>query len=143
MSNYAKNVPRDVGGEVLHGYPSPIPALATYAKTNGVNSSVISLNQNTAQVEVSAYGGQGCVIRWVPLTETAAGAPFASVISSGVSANFDHYVPPSQVRQFVVPKETQGTYSGAVGVGSMNGLYGRLAVVNAGTTAASILVCEY
>lgn len=143
MANYAKNCPRDTGGEALHNYPAPVVSQARYTKANGVASSVISFAQNTTQIEVGAFGGQGAVIRWVPLTETAAASSvfWASVISSGAGANFDHYVPPSQWRQFVIPKETQGQYAG--GSGSINGLYGRVAIVNAGITASSILVSEF
>ena len=118
--NYAKSVPRDTGGEVLHNYPSPVKANARYTTLNGVASSVITMDGNTTQIEVGAFGGQGCTIRWVPLTETAAVSPYGSIVSSGASANFDHYVPPSQVRQFVVPKETRGQPTGQIG--SVNGL---------------------
>lgn len=141
--NYVKNVPRDQGGESLHNYPSAYPATARYNSTNAVASSVISLNGNTTQIEVGAFGGQGAVIRWVPLTETAAASSvwWASVISSGASANFDHYVPPSQWRQFAVPKETQGQPKGQLG--SVHGLYQRVAIINAGITASSVIVSEY
>jgi hypothetical protein len=65
--NYAKSVPRDTGGEVLHSYPSPIVSNARYTKTNAVASSVITMDGNTSQIEVGAFGGQGCTIDGFPL----------------------------------------------------------------------------
>jgi hypothetical protein len=141
MANYAKIVPRDQGGEALHSYPSPYLSNTRYTTTNAVASSVITFDQDTTQIEVGAFGGQGCVIRWIPLTETASQTPYGSVISSGVGANYDHYVPPSQWRQFVVPKETGGQPAG--GIASVNGLYQRVAIVNAGATASSVLLSEF
>lgn len=125
----------------MTGFPANVLSNEQYLSENGVASSVISLHPMTAQIEVGAFGGQGVVIRWIPVTETAAVSPFASVVASGLGANFDHYVPPSQVRQFVVPKEAGGQPVGQVG--SVNGLYRRVAVINAGTTAASVLLSEY
>ena len=139
--NYAKSLPRDAGGEPMQSYPPPAIALATYQKENAVTSSAISLNPATTVIEVGAVGGQGVVIRWVPLTETAAVAPRASVVASGLGANFDHYIPAPNVRQFVVPKETGGAPTGQAG--SVNGLYQRVAVINGGSGAASVLLTEY
>ncbi len=143
MANYAKSLARDVNGNVMQEYPAPIPALARYQVENAVTSSVISLTPNTSALEIGAVGGQGLVIRWVPVTETAAAAGAkASVIASGLTANFDHHIPTGQYRRFVVPRETQG--AAMVGqVGSLNGLYQRLAWINAGPTASSILASEF
>lgn len=144
MSNsYAKRLPIDQSGTPMQEYPAPFPATKTYQTENGVNSSVISLRDSTTTIEVGAFGGQGAVIRWIPSTETAGVSPFASVIASGAGANFDHYVPPSTFRRFVVPKDTQGQGTGALSVASTYGLYGRVARINAGTTASSVLVIEY
>ena len=139
--NYAKNLPRDTSGEAMQEYPSPFVATARYNKDNGAVSSVISLHPATSQVEVASFGGQGAVIRWVPLTETAAVGAAASVIAAGVGLNFDHYVPTGTYRRFVIPKETGGAPLGQTG--SVNGLYQRLAVINAGITASSILLSEF
>lgn len=142
MPNYAKPLARDTGGEPMQNTPAPYIANVTYQVENGVTSSVMSLNPNTTTLEVGAFGGQGAVIRWVPTTETAAAAGAkASVVASGLGANFDHYIPPSTFRRFIVPKETQGLPTGQVG--SVNGLYQRVARINAGATASSVLVIEY
>lgn len=143
MSNYAKNVPRDVGGAAMTAMPAPYISNEQYTTENGVNSSVISLQPTTTTLEVGAFGGQGAFIRWIPIGETATQAPFGSVISSGLGANYDHYIPPSAVRRFVVPKETQGSGLQGGQTGSVNGLYQRVARINAGTTASSVLVIEY
>lgn len=142
MANYGKPLPIDKAGNPMQNFPAPYTSQVRYNSTNAVASSVISLNPNTTEVEVSAFGGQGCVVRWIPTTETATVSPYASVISSGIGlSNFDHYIPAGVVRQFVVPKETGGAYAGQAG--SVNGLYQRLAYVNAGITAASVLVSEF
>lgn len=139
--NYAKPVPRDTGGAPLHDLPAPIPALATYQRANGAVSSIAILNKNTSTIEVSAFGGQGAVIRWVPLVESPTVAPYGSVVASGLGASFDHAIPSGEIRRFVVPKQSLGGVDG--GIGSINGLYQRVATVNAGITAASILLTEY
>ncbi len=141
MTNYAKPLPRDNGGAAMQEYPAPIKAVTSvYYRDNLPSSSIITLDQNAAQVEVGAFGGQGAVIRWVPIGETP-GNFYTSVISSGLAANYDHWVPPSQYRKFVVPRETGGAPTGAIG--SVNGLYQRVAVSNAGVTASSILIVQY
>lgn len=143
MANYAKGLAMGVNGEEFQNSPPPYTALGVYQKENAVASSVISLTPNTSAVEVGAFGGQGVVIRWVPISETAAAAGAkASVVASGLGANFDHWVPPSQFRRFVVVKETIGQAAGGQ-VGSVNGLYQRLALINAGATASSVLLSEF
>ena len=142
MANYAKGLPIGVNGVEFQNCPPAYPALATYQRENAATSSVISLTPNTTAIEIAAQGGQGLAIRWVPLTETAAVAPRASVVASGLGANFDHIVPSGTVRRFVVPKETMGQVAGGQ-IGSVNGLYQRLAWINAGPTASSILASEF
>lgn len=141
MRNYAEAIPTDENGQSMTNWPAPVLSTTRYQKDNAVTSSVWSLNPQTSQIEVSTVGGQGAVIRWVPLTETAGVAPAGSVIASGLTANFDHHIPANTYRQFVVPKETQGAPSGQVG--SLAGLYQRVAVINAGAGPSSVLVTEY
>ncbi len=142
MANYVNNIPRDKTGEALQEFPPHVRAQTTYQRENAVASSVISLTPNTVSLEVGAVGGQGVVIRWVPVTETAAVAPRASVVASGLGANFDHWIPTGTYRKFAVPKETQGQLTPGQ-IGSVNGLFQRLAVINAGATASSVLLVEY
>lgn len=117
-------------------YPAAVKAQARYLSTNGANSSVITLTDNTTQIEVASSSGGGCVIRWVPATETAAVSPFASV----TTANFDHYVSATP-RKFVVPRETVGT-SSIVGANVQNGLYRRVAIMSSGPIS-SVILSEY
>ena len=140
--NYAKNLPRDTGGSPMQDFPAPFVSTSRIMTTNAVASSVISLHPDTTTLEVGAFGGQGAVIRWVPITETAAAAGAkASIVASGAGANYDHYIPASTVRKFVVPKESAGQPVGQAG--SVNGLYGRVALINAGITASSVLLSEF
>src|SRR3990167_9378963 len=108
--NYARPIPRDSGGAQLDGYPAPfissVGSVNHWSSENAVASSVINLSPNSTGIEIAAQGGQGVVIRWVPLTETAAVAPRASVVSSGLGANFHHHIQPSAIRRFVIPRET-------------------------------------
>lgn len=139
--NYAKILPRDKGGEAMQEFPPPFKTVASvYFRDNIPPSSLITLSQDTTSLEVGAFGGQGVVIRWIPIGETP-GNYYTSVISSGLGANYDHWVPPSQYRKFVVPKETGGNAVGQAG--SVNGLYQRIAVSNAGITASSVLLMQY
>lgn len=141
-TNYAKPLAHDTGGNTMTNSPSPAITQARRIVENAVASSVMSLTPDTTILEVGAFGGQGAVIRWVPLTETAAAAGAkASVVASGLGANYDHYVPPSAVRTFVVPRETQGQAAGQTG--SVHGLYQRVAIINAGATASSIVTAEF
>lgn len=145
MANYARKFAYDLSGEARIDAPPPYTALTAYMRENAVASSVISLNPNTVDIEISAVGQQsnsGLVIRWIPLTETAAVGARGSVVASGLGANFDHWIPGNSTRRFVVPKETQGQTAGGQ-IGSVNGLYQRLAWINAGTVASSILANEY
>lgn len=144
MANYAKPLPVDKNDTKMQEFPAPFPAIGVYNTDNALASSVISLTPNTTTLEVAAVGGQGVVIRWVPLTETAAAAGAkASVVSSGLGANFDHFIPANGYRRFVVPKETQGFGTGTLQIGSTFGLYQRVARINAGTTASSVLLSEF
>lgn len=133
--NYVKSIPKDIGGNALTESPAPVKAQAQYYRDNGVASSVITLTDNTTQIEVGTSGGGGALLRWVPITETAA-APAGSVITT----NFDHFIAPNEVRTFAVPRETN-TISSIVGANIQNGLYRRVAIKN--VVIGSVLTTEY
>lgn len=140
-NNYAREVPYDKGGTALPQYPAAYKANARYSANNATVSSVLTLNDNTTVVEVSAVGAS-VAIRWVPSTETAAVSPFASVITTaGATANFDHIVPANMFRRFVCPIETQGTAS-IVGIGVQAGTYRRIAIMSA-AGVSSIMTAEF
>lgn len=139
--NYAKAIPSDTNGHQLDGFSPAYKANARYSTNNATNSSVITLNDNTTMVEITAVGAP-IAIRWVPATETAAVSPFASVITtSGATANFDNIVGLNATRRFVVPQETAGV-SSVVGIGVQAGTYRRIAVMS-NAAVSSILVNEF
>ena len=144
MANWAKPIPIDRNNVPLQEFPAPYISSVRVNTDNAVVSSAINLDSNTTVIEVGAFGGQGAVIRWVPTTENASIAGYkASVVASGAGANFDHWIPPSTYRRFVVPKETQGLGTAPMQVGSTFGLYQRVAIINAGIVASSVLIAEF
>ncbi len=140
MINYSPALPRDENGNVKQEYAVPFKPNARYGTNNATTSSVITLADNSTEVEIAAVGA-AVAVRWIPATETAAVSPFASVITTGTSANFDYVVPKDTYRRFVAPQETQGVQS-IVGVGVLNGAYRRVAVMSA-ATVSSIMVSEF
>ncbi len=139
--NYAQGHASDSERTTIVNAPSPLIAKKTWTVENGLTSSVITLHPNTTSLEIGATSGQGVVIKWIPTTDVTQ----ASVISSGLAlANFDHWIPAGTYRQFVVPKETAGTpLNAGAQLGSIAGLYQRVAWINKGAIASSIIANEY
>lgn len=139
--NYAAGAPFGNNGSPIYGADSPAPyrAIARYVTENGTTSSVISLTHNTTAVEVAAQG-TAVAMRWVATSDTE-----ASVVAiAGSTANFDHIVPPNDVRRFVVPIEAINNaegYGSVVGANRANGLYQRIAWRTQGI--ASAFLSEY
>jgi hypothetical protein len=111
-----------------------IPAIVSTASENATASSVITVNDNTTDLEVAAVGATGFV-KWISRTDTT-----ASVIASAGTANFDVIIPAGTVRRLVIPRESMGTAS-VVGANVQNGLYNRVAYKTAGI--GSILATQY
>lgn len=134
--NYTKPLPKDAGSsEVMQDYPSARLALQSRTSENATVSSVVTLNDGTTMMEVTAVG-TAAVIKWIPTTDTA-----ASVISiAGATANYDHVIPAGVLRRFVVPQERNAITSIA-GANVMNGLYARVAYKSTGI--GSVLTSEY
>ena len=139
MANYAKQLPVDKNGGLMTEFSAPFQALARYTTENGTASSVITVSADTTTLEVAAVGGASA-IRWVTTADTE-----ASIITiAGATANYDHIIPASTVRRFVIPKETAGTNTGAgsiVGINPTNGLFRRVALKSMGV--ASVLISEF
>lgn len=110
------------------------PAIATTAYATGQTSSVITVNDNTTDLEVAAVGSTGYV-KWI-----SRGDNIASVISTSGTANFDVVIPAGTVRRLVIPRETAGVGS-IVGANIQNGLYNRVAWKTDGV--GSILATQY
>lgn len=138
MANYAKRLPADTAGQPLQEFATPYKAEARTLIENAAASTAINIDEDASVIEVANVGSRGALIRWVPTTETAGVSPFGSV----TAATYDNFVAPNTLRRFVVPKETQGI-AGPVAVGSVNGLYQRVAVADAGFGASSILVAQF
>lgn len=131
--NYSNGKP--LGNNNVPQYDAP--AIASTVAIRGVDnatvSSVVTLTQDTTDVEVAAIGG-AAIVKWVRTSDTQ-----ASVTSSG----FDYVVSKDTVRHFVVPIEAyvaQG-YSSMQGANRENGLYQRLAFKSTGIS--SVYVTEY
>lgn len=146
--NYAAGAPiGDTGSTIWAEAPAPYKAVEQYTNENATASSVMTLTQDTTAIEVSTAAVQAFV-RWVPVSETAAVSPFASVIAiAGSTANYDFVVPPNSVRRFVVPIETGtnttfgATITSVQGQNREYGLFQRVAVKTAGI--GSVMVAEY
>ena len=136
---YAARLPIDASGESMQNLGPSKTANARYGVSAAV-SSVITLNDNTTLIEVTAAsgaGGSALALKWIGRGDTQ-----ASVIATGANANFDTIIPPNYYRQFVVPIETIGTTS-IVGANIKNGLYNRVAIVAHGAPTASVLLAEF
>lgn len=134
MARYAKPVAVDKSGNPLDAQPLPLKALVTTVSENGSVSSVITLNDNTTDIEIAAVGSSA-VIRWIARGDTA-----GSVLSVAGTANYDAFLQSNQTKRFIVPVETIGT-SSIVGANIANGLYNRLAYKTVGV--GSILSNQY
>lgn len=136
MARYAKPVAVDKNGNPLDSQPLPLKAITTVVSENATVSSVITLNDNTTDIEISGVGAP-VVIRWVPRTDTQ-----ASVLNAAGTANYDSMIAANGIRRFIVPIETIGT-SSLVGANIANGLYNRIAWKSIGSVTGSILSTQY
>lgn len=133
--NYANGLPI-VNGYPMQDFPAPKLAKEQTTSENGAVSSVITLTQDTVQLEVTAVGG-AAVLKWIATGDTQ-----ASVISAaGATANYDHVIPSGGLRRFVVPIESTPNPQSVQGANRLNGLYRRVAYKTTGV--ASIMVSEY
>lgn len=129
--NYAREVPLAKNEKQFDGAP---PAFTSNQASSLAPSasSVIGLSDKTTLIELTCFAqsaGQGAILgRW--------GA------SSVTSTAFDFVVPVGSQRQFVVPVSIAGIQSVA-GANVANGLYSQIALKNANSTIASVLLVEY
>lgn len=131
---YAKPVAVDKNGNPLDSQPLPLKSLVTTVSENATVSSVITLNDNTTDIEIAAVGSSA-FIRWISRSDTQ-----GSVLSAAGTANHDAFLQSGQTKRFVVPVEQLGT-SSLVGANIANGLYNRLAYKSSGI--GSILSNQY
>lgn len=134
MPRYATPRAVDITGNTIQGTAMVQPAIVTTLSENATASSVITVNDNTTDLEVAAVGAVG-FIKWIGRGDTT-----ASVVSSVGGANWDVIIPSGVVRHLVIPRETAGT-SSIVGANIANGLYNRVAWKTGGP--GSILATQY
>ena len=116
------------------GYVPAKLSLASTTDENASVSSVIALTHNTTEIEVGAVG-QGVAGRWAANQAT-------SVVTAAGTANYDFLIPSGEVRRYVVPIETGGSYASVQGVNRAEGLYQNVAFKTfAGN--GSVLLAEY
>lgn len=134
MARYANNIPNDAAGNDIQGAAMLIPAIVRTTSENAVVSSVITVNDNTTDLEVSPIGVTA-VVKWITRSDTT-----ASVITAAGSENYDVVIPSGMVRRLVIPRETIGT-SSIVGANIANGLYNRYAIKT--TAIGSVFTTQY
>lgn len=138
MKNYTAPLPIDKDGTPMQDAPAPKLAVQRIMSENATASSVITASQDATKIEIVTVG-TAAIMRWVATSDTQ-----ASVVGvAGASANYDHVIPPSAKRVFVIPVETGGPYapSSQVGANVLNGLYKRYAIKTVGI--ASVYTSEY
>lgn len=133
-SRYATAIPNDATGNPIQNAAVLQAAIVTTVSENATASSVITVNDNTTDLEIAAVGATGFV-KWITKGDTT-----ASVIAVAGTANYDVVIPSGTVRRLVIPRETIGT-SSIVGANIANGLYNRVAWKTGGI--GSILATQY
>lgn len=144
--NYSRGVPMGNNNVPFQGNGTP-PAVAaintTIRDTTPTTSSIRTLTQDTTAIEVAATGGP-VYIKWLSRAVTDSSVAGTSILATGAGANFDHVIPASTYRRFVVPISTNNPqgYSSQVGANVENGLYPNVAFVG-GTGASVIAITQY
>ena len=120
MNSYAPQTPRGKDNMPKDGY---VPAKVALESNNNENisvSSVLAFTHDTTEIEVAAVG-QGVAGRW------AANQATSVVTATGTGANFDFVVPSGEVRRYVIPRETSGSYASVQGINRAEGLFTAIA----------------
>ena len=136
MSNaYSPQLPRGKDNNPKPGYPPAKVALESNNNENISTSSVLAFTHDTTEIEVAAVA-QGVAGRW------AANQATSVVTATGAGANFDFIVPAGEIRRFVIPRETSGSYASVQGINRAEGLFTAIAYK---TTAGngSVLTMEF
>jgi hypothetical protein len=127
-SNYPHLLPKDQSGETMQNYPAATVALQRTTAVPPAASSVITLNDRTTTVEISALNG-AMAMKWGS----------ASVIAvAGATANYDHVIPINTVRRFVVPIQKIPDSGSVMGANGANGLYSTIAVITMSSTLSAV-----
>lgn len=148
MKNYAAGTPVGMNQIPLYQSPAPYKAINLNGNVNQAASSVITLTENTTAIEIATGGTGGAVMKWISISDTNASVVTISSVGATNAPNFDHAIPASTVRRFVVPIETGAnttfgaTVTSVQGANRELGLFRRVAIISAGGIS-SVLVTEY
>lgn len=144
--NYARGVP--MGNNQIpfqgNGTPPAVAAIQTTIKdVTATVSSIRTLTQDTTAIEVGSTGGPA-YIKWLTRSIVDSSVAGTSILATGAGANFDHMIPASTYRRFVIPIVTNNPqgYGSFVGANVENGLYPNVAVIG-GTGASVIAITQY
>ena len=144
--NYARGVPMGNNQIPFQGNGTP-PAVAAIVTTirdvTATVSSIRTLSQNTTAIEIAATGGP-VYMKWLGQATVDSSVAGTSIVTTGLTVNFDHVIPAASYRRFVVPIFTNNPqgYGSQVGANVENGLYPNVAVVG-GTGASVIAITQY
>lgn len=133
---YSPALPRGKDGDAKVTYPPAKVALAATHRDAATASSVLVFTHDTTEIEVTATGGP-IAIKWADITNNG-----TSVIAAAGTANFDHVVPASTTRRFVVPIQSFNPTASIQGVNRAEGLFRGVATIIAGPVA-SVLTTQY
>lgn len=146
MINYSKSTPITNNGAPFLGAEAPAAALslAENGTVNAAVSSVVTLTHDTTVIEVATAGAGGALMKWIATGDTVGSVYSISSVGATFPANFDHAIPATTVRRFIVPIESMPAtgYGSVQGANRENGLYRRVAFVSGGGIS-SVLLTEY
>ena len=125
---YAKPQPMDRRGNVIQGVSPDSVSIKATGGAPPAASSVISFNQNTTVVEITALNNS-LAYRWGSQSVIAA---------AGATDNFDGIVPVNSTRRIVIPMQTTGPSSFIGGLNVQSGLYSTMAVIATGSVLTAI-----
>lgn len=134
-----------MGNNQIPFYDSPpaIKAIRTLMSENATASSIFGLSDNTTAIEITTQTTPA-VIRWFSNNDYQTSVGNRSVIAVAGTANFDHIIPATTTRRFIVPIEIQKNVpanASFMGARVEHGLYTYIAWKTQG--AASVFLTEY
>lgn len=146
-TNYAKGKP--LGNNQVPFYDSPpaVPAIARAVKDASTTvSSILVLTDDTTAIEVVSGGGI-TYIKWLAQTTVDSSVAATSITATGATPNYDHAIPASTVRRFIVPislstnAQAGATTTSMVGANVENRLFKNVAYI--GTATSVIGITQY
>ncbi len=118
-----KYLAKDGAGNHMQDFAIPFVALEEDVSENNVVSSLITLTDNTTELEIATVGA-AAAIKWIGTGDTIGSV----VTAAGATADYDFIIPPNMLRRFPVPVERFVAQTSVVGLNKQYGLYNRVAV---------------